>query len=94
MFEGFATEDVPGEGATIRLRRTGAGPPLLLLHGYPETHAMWHRVAPGLSRDFTVIAADLRGFALPCGHFLAEEAPQATEDALRAFFLEENGGKR
>lgn len=62
MFEGFATEDVSGEGATIRLRRAGAGPPLLLLHGYPQTHAMWHRVAPGLARDFTVIAADLRGY--------------------------------
>ena len=62
MFEEFATEDVPGEGATIRLRRAGKGPPLLLLHGYPQTHAMWHRIAPGLARDFTVIAADLRGY--------------------------------
>ena len=40
----------------------GAGPPLLLLHGYPQTHAMWHRVAPALARDYTVVCADLRGY--------------------------------
>ncbi|HYS26148.1 MAG TPA: alpha/beta fold hydrolase [Vicinamibacterales bacterium] len=40
----------------------GAGPPLLLLHGYPQTHVMWHKVAPLLMRDFTVVATDLRGY--------------------------------
>src|SRR5437762_1819092 len=40
----------------------GHGPPVLLLHGFPETHLMWHRVAPLLTRDFTVICADLRGY--------------------------------
>ena len=40
----------------------GSGPPLLLLHGYPQTRAMWHRVAPGLAERFTVVAADLRGY--------------------------------
>ncbi|MEK7244514.1 MAG: alpha/beta hydrolase, partial [Pseudomonadota bacterium] len=53
---------------------------------------------PGRSTDVLALwrerAADVRGFALPCGHFLAEEAPQATEDALSAFFLEESGGER
>ena len=39
----------------------GGGPPLLLLHGYPQTHAMWHRVAPELTRRFTVVCADLTG---------------------------------
>ena len=40
----------------------GDGPPLLLLHGYPQTHAMWHKVAPALARDYTVVCADLRGY--------------------------------
>jgi haloacetate dehalogenase len=40
----------------------GAGPPLLLLHGYPQTHAMWHRIAPALAREYTVVCPDLRGY--------------------------------
>jgi haloacetate dehalogenase len=48
--------------ATIRVRYGGSGPPLLLLHGHPQTHAMWHLVAPGLAEQFTVVAADLRGY--------------------------------
>ena len=47
---------------TIRLRSGGAGPPLLLLHGHPQTHVMWHKIAPDLARDFTVVAPDLRGY--------------------------------
>jgi haloacetate dehalogenase len=62
MFEGFSTRTVAAEGADIHLRLGGDGPPLLLLHGYPQTSAMWHRVAPGLARRFTVVAADLRGY--------------------------------
>lgn len=62
MFEGFETLDVPVEGGTVRARKAGSGPPLLLLHGYPQTHAMWHKVAPALARTFTVIATDLRGY--------------------------------
>ncbi|HEX7967975.1 MAG TPA: alpha/beta hydrolase [Stellaceae bacterium] len=46
----------------INLRRGGKGPPLLLLHGYPETHAMWHKLAPTLAERFTVICPDLRGY--------------------------------
>ena len=47
---------------TLRVRHGGKGPPLLLLHGHPQTHVMWHQIAPLLARDFTVIAADLRGY--------------------------------
>jgi haloacetate dehalogenase len=62
LFPAFETEDVATAGARIHLRRGGSGPPVLLLHGHPETHAMWHRVAPRLAEDFTVVAADLRGY--------------------------------
>jgi haloacetate dehalogenase len=62
VFEGFETEDVDTGEAVIRLRRGGGGPPVLLLHGYPQTHAMWHLVAPLLAHDFTVVATDLRGY--------------------------------
>jgi haloacetate dehalogenase len=62
MFEGFTHERVRTSEAEIDLVRGGAGPPLLLLHGYPQTKAMWHKVAPGLAAHFTVIAPDLRGY--------------------------------
>lgn len=62
MFEGFETFDISTAGTTIHGRRGGAGPPVLLLHGTPETHLMWHRVAPRLAERFTVVATDLRGF--------------------------------
>jgi haloacetate dehalogenase len=62
MFEGFHERQVATGGAEIHLRLGGDGPPLLLLHGYPQTSAMWHRVAPVLARRFTVVAADLRGY--------------------------------
>jgi haloacetate dehalogenase len=53
---------VRGEGLEINVARAGSGPPLLLMHGYPQTHAMWHRVAPFLAERFTVVATDLRGY--------------------------------
>ncbi|QHJ01243.1 alpha/beta fold hydrolase [Xylophilus rhododendri] len=62
MFDGFSTHDVPVEGATIHALVGGHGPALLLLHGHPQTHAMWHRVAEGLAMRFTVVVADLRGY--------------------------------
>lgn len=61
-FEGFSTQTVATPQADIRVRVGGAGPPLLLLHGYPETHYMWHAVAPALADAFTVVCADLRGY--------------------------------
>jgi haloacetate dehalogenase len=62
MFPGFETSLIDAGDTAIFIRRKGSGPPLLLLHGFPETHAMWHRVAPGLAEEFTVICADLRGY--------------------------------
>ena len=62
LFPGFTTHDVATSGATIRCEKGGHGPPLLLLHGYPQTHAMWHKVAPALAQSYTVVCADLRGY--------------------------------
>jgi len=62
MFEGFAERRIRTTHAEIHLRLGGDGPPVLLLHGYPQTSAMWHRVAPALAARFTVVAADLRGY--------------------------------
>lgn len=62
MFEGFELQTIDTGETTIRVRRGGSGPPLLLLHGNPQTHVMWHRVAPRLAEQFTVVAADLRGY--------------------------------
>lgn len=61
-FEEFEAFEVQGEEASIFLRRFGSGPPVLLLHGFPQTHLMWRSVAPLLARSFTVICADLRGY--------------------------------
>ena len=62
MFDGFETIEIDTGDARIHVRRGGSGPPLLLLHGYPQTHAMWHRIAPALAEDFTVVLTDLRGY--------------------------------
>ncbi|WP_342359410.1 alpha/beta hydrolase [Terrarubrum flagellatum] len=62
LFPGFVVNDIPTAGATIRCRIGGDGPALLLLHGYPQTHIMWRRIAPRLARRFTVICPDLRGY--------------------------------
>jgi haloacetate dehalogenase len=62
LFEGFEKRRIETPEAEIELVRGGDGPPLLLLHGYPQTHAMWHLVATALAEDFTVVATDLRGY--------------------------------
>jgi haloacetate dehalogenase len=59
---GFEYRRIDVEGVTINFARRGSGPPLLLLHGYPENHLMWRHVAPLLAEHHTVVAADLRGY--------------------------------
>jgi haloacetate dehalogenase len=62
MFDGFGLEMIDTGEAMLRVRHGGSGPPLLLLHGHPQTHAMWHRVAPALAREFSLVIPDLRGY--------------------------------
>ena len=62
FFPGFEQVKIETSEAEINLVRGGEGPPLLLLHGYPQSHVMWHKVAPGLAEKFTVVATDLRGY--------------------------------
>jgi len=62
MLHGFEHTRIETSGATIALSHGGSGPPLLLLHGYPQNHYMWHKIAPQLAERFTVVAADLRGY--------------------------------
>ena len=62
LFEGFASLDIEVGAARIHVRTAGEGPPVLLLHGYPQTMAMWSIVAPALARHHTVVCADLRGY--------------------------------
>ncbi len=62
MFDGFTQGTADVNGQRTFYRKGGSGPGLLLLHGFPQTHAMWHRIAPALSERFTVVATDLRGY--------------------------------
>lgn len=84
LFEGFELEEVTVAGGAIRLRHAGSGPPLLLLHGNPQTHAMWHKVAPALTARFSVVCADLRGYG---GSFkpdaTIDHAPYAKREMAR-----------
>jgi haloacetate dehalogenase len=84
LFEGFELEEVTVAGGAIRLRHACSGPPHLLLHGNPQTHAMWHKVAPALTARFSVICADLRGYG---GSFkpdaTIDHAPYAKREMAR-----------
>jgi haloacetate dehalogenase len=62
MFDDFQSTIIDVGATTIAVRWGGAGPAVLLLHGFPETHVMWRAVAPELAREFTVVCADLRGY--------------------------------
>jgi haloacetate dehalogenase len=73
FFEGFELFRVDLPEGHLRVRRGGSGPALLMLHGNPQTHAMWHKIAPALARRFTVICPDLRGYG-------GSHMPPATAD--------------
>jgi haloacetate dehalogenase len=73
VFEGFELDRIDVGEAVLRVRHGGSGPPLLLLHGHPRTHVTWHRVAPLLAREFTVVCPDLRGYG-------ESSKPPTTED--------------
>lgn len=62
LLPGFRWEDIDADGVRIRAAIGGSGPPLLLLHGHPQTHLTWFKVAPELAKRFTVVATDLRGY--------------------------------
>ena len=85
MFEGFALERIDVGDAELRVRYGGAGPPVLLLHGHPRTHVTWHRVAPLLAQDFTVVCPDLRGYG---------RVIQAPDDARSRAVLQARDGQR
>lgn len=67
MFEGFQQRRFKTKGAEIFALTGGAGAPLLLLHGYPQNHCMWHRVAPSLTSHFSLVIPDLRGYGESSG---------------------------
>jgi haloacetate dehalogenase len=62
MFDGFRLDYIDVGEATLRVRHGGSGPPIVLLHGHPRTHVTWHKVAPELAREYTVVCPDLRGY--------------------------------
>jgi haloacetate dehalogenase len=84
FFDGFTLEQVAVSGGTLRLRHGGKGPPLLLLHGNPQTHAMWHKVAPKLAERYSLVLPDLRGYG---GSFkppaTADHAPYAKREMAK-----------
>ena len=80
----FAAAEIPTDATTIFVRTGGSGPPLLLLHGFPETHLMWRDVAPLLARRFTVVCADLRGYGRSgCPASTRDHAPYAKRAMAR-----------
>ena len=84
MLEGFAAAEVPTGETTIFTRSSGSGPPLLLLHGFPQTHVMWRGVAPRLAHSFTVVCADLRGYGQSgCPVSMPDHAPYAKRAMAR-----------
>ena len=84
MFEAFERVRVEASDAEINLVRGGEGPPVLLLHGYPQTHSMWHSVAPRLAENFTVVATDLRGYGDSSKPFGSEDHATYSKRAMAA----------
>src|SRR5690349_10483875 len=73
MFEGFKRQMVDVGEARINTLTAGRGTPLLLVHGYPQTHVMWHKIAPRLAESFSVVCCDMRGYG-------DSSIPASTED--------------
>ena len=84
MLDGFESAEIETGETTIFARRGGSGPPLLLLHGFPQTHLMWWSLAPRLARRFTVVCADLRGYGRSgCPPSAPDHAPYAKRAMAR-----------
>jgi len=84
ILDGFERGEIDTGEAAIFARWSGSGPPILLLHGFPETHVMWRDVAPLLARDFTVVCADLRGYGQSgCPASSLDHAPYAKRAMAR-----------
>ncbi len=81
MFDGFTLEEIDVGEVTLRVRHGGQGPPVVLLHGHPRTHATWHRVAPLLASGHTVVCPDLRGYGRST---LPPDAPDHAQSSKRA----------
>src|SRR4030095_3683987 len=78
MLDDFEAAEIQASGVSIFVRWSGSGPPILLLHGFPQTHLMWRGVAPLLARNFTVVCADLRGYGRSgCPVSTPDHAPYA-----------------
>lgn len=82
MLEDFQSANIETGEANIFVRWSGSGPPLLLLHGFPQTHLMWREVAPQMARSFTVVCPDLRGYGRSA---CPTTTPDHTPYAKRAF---------
>ncbi len=85
MFHGFSEHEVPTGRGTVFARVGGSGPPLLLLHGYPQTHLMWHSAAPLLTERHTVVVADLPGYG---ASFRPVPTPDHAAHAKRAIAVD------
>jgi haloacetate dehalogenase len=85
LLPGFRAEDVRTSGATIHVLSKGSGTPLLLLHGHPETHVTWHKVAPAFTDSYTVIVPDLRGYG---DSSKPDYSPRSQEYSFRAMALD------
>jgi haloacetate dehalogenase len=84
LFDGFATHDLDTPRGRIHARVGGSGPPVLLLHGYPQSHLMWHSTAPRLAERFTVVAADLAGYGDSLKPAAADDHAPHSKRALAA----------